>query len=85
MDRLEAQPAPVAGGRQARRLSHRPGWCEGEWACAHGLCPVRAVRLWVRAAQAAHLPRLRCPLCLRALVFRRWRAALCLAARGGKS
>jgi hypothetical protein len=46
--------------------------CAGEWACVHGPCPVRAVRLRVRAAKARHLPRLRCPLCLRTLEFRRW-------------
>ncbi len=48
---------------------------EGEWTCAHGPCPVRTVRLRVQAAPAAHLPRLRCPLCLRTLEFRRWLAA----------
>ncbi len=50
---------------------YRQGDCVGEWVCAHGPCPVRAVRLCVRAAQAAGLPRLRCPLCLRTLEFRR--------------
>lgn len=45
---------------------------EGEWTCGHGPCPVRQVRLRVRSPFDAHLPRLRCPLCLRTLVFRRW-------------
>ncbi len=58
------------------RLRRPADGCAGEWACAHGPCPVRAVRLRVRAAQAAGLPRLRCPLCLRALEFRRWLPAV---------
>jgi hypothetical protein len=54
------------------RLGRPADGCAGEWACAHGPCPVRAVCLRLRAAAAARLPRLRCPLCLRTLEFRRW-------------
>lgn len=45
---------------------------EGEWMCEHSPCPVRGVRLRVKAFHHRHLPRLRCPLCLRTLVFRHW-------------
>jgi hypothetical protein len=62
----------VDARRLARLLAALAPDREGEWVCAHGPCPVRRVRLRVRAAQAAHLPRLRCPLCLRVLEFRRW-------------
>ena len=49
-----------------------PSCFEGEWLCEHSPCPVRAVRLRVKAFHHEHLPRLRCPLCLRTLVFRHW-------------
>ncbi len=39
---------------------------------AHAPCPVRAVRVRVKAHFHKHLPRLRCPLCLRTLDFRCW-------------
>lgn len=55
----------------ADRPEH-PSCFEGEWVCSHTLCPVRAVRLRVKAYHHAHLPRLRCPLCLRLLDFRHW-------------
>jgi len=55
----------------ADRPDH-PSCFEGEWVCSHTLCPVRAVRLRVKAYHHAHLPRLRCPLCLRHLDFRHW-------------
>jgi hypothetical protein len=41
----------------------------GEWACHRGLCPVRTVRLRLAAVPPLRLPRLRCPVCLRALEF----------------
>src|SRR5579875_1791350 len=47
-----------------------PTCYEGEWVCSHGPCPVRSVRLRVKAFYHQHLPRLRCPLCLRTLDFR---------------
>jgi hypothetical protein len=49
-----------------------PSCFEGEWVCEHTLCPVRTVRLRVKAFHHQHLPSLRCPLCLRTLVFRHW-------------
>ncbi|MHB1421772.1 MAG: hypothetical protein ACYC3I_00975 [Gemmataceae bacterium] len=49
-----------------------PTCYEGEWMCSHAPCPVRAVRLRVKALFHRHLPLLRCPLCLRTLVFRHW-------------
>jgi hypothetical protein len=49
-----------------------PTCFEGEWVCEHTLCPVRMVRLRVKAFHQQHLPQLRCPLCLRTLVFRHW-------------
>jgi hypothetical protein len=55
----------------ANRPDH-PSCYEGEWVCSHTLCPVRAVRLRVKAYHHTHLPRLRCPLCLRHLDFRHW-------------
>lgn len=55
----------------ADRPGH-PTCYEGEWVCPHGPCPVRSVRLRVKAFFHEHLPRLRCPLCLRLLDFRHW-------------
>jgi hypothetical protein len=55
----------------ADRPDH-PSCYEGEWVCSHTLCPVRVVRLRVKAYHHTHLPRLRCPLCLRHLDFRHW-------------
>jgi hypothetical protein len=55
----------------ADRPDH-PSCFKGEWVCSHTLCPVRTVRLRVKAYHHAHLPRLRCPLCLRLLEFRHW-------------
>jgi hypothetical protein len=55
----------------ADRPDH-PSCFEGEWVCSHTLCPVRTVRLRVKAYYHKHLPRLRCPLCLRHLDFRHW-------------
>lgn len=55
-----------------------PTCYEGEWDCEHSLCPVRMVRLRVKAMFHQHLPRLRCPLCLRTLVFRNWLHVLTL-------
>lgn len=49
-----------------------PSCFEGEWVCDYTLCPARVVRLRVKAMHHQHLPRLRCPLCLRMLVFRHW-------------
>jgi hypothetical protein len=49
-----------------------PSCFEGEWVCSHSPCPVRAVRVRVKAFFHEHLPRLRCPLCLRQLDFRHW-------------
>jgi hypothetical protein len=49
-----------------------PTCYEGEWTCPHTLCPVRSVRVRVKAHFYKHLPRLRCPLCLRTLDFRCW-------------
>jgi hypothetical protein len=49
-----------------------PTCFEGEWVCPHAPCPVRAVRVRVKAQFYRHLPRLRCPLCLRQLDFRCW-------------
>jgi hypothetical protein len=49
-----------------------PSCYEGEWVCPHSPCPVRAVRVRVKAFFHEHLPRLRCPLCLRRLDFRHW-------------
>jgi hypothetical protein len=49
-----------------------PTCYEGEWVCSHALCPVRMIRLRVKALFHQHLPRLRCPLCLRTLDFRHW-------------
>jgi hypothetical protein len=49
-----------------------PSCYEGEWVCSHSPCPVRAVRVRVKAFFHKHLPRLRCPLCLRQLDFRHW-------------
>ncbi|MGH7225373.1 MAG: hypothetical protein ACRELF_19300 [Gemmataceae bacterium] len=49
-----------------------PTCYEGEWICEHGPCPIRMVRLRVKALHHKHLPRLRCPLCLRTLTFRHW-------------
>ncbi len=51
---------------------------EGEWVCSHWPCPVRSVRLRVKAMLHQQLPRLRCPLCLRALDFRHWLNAAAL-------
>jgi hypothetical protein len=45
---------------------------EGEWVCSHTPCPVRTIRLRVKAFFHQHLPRLRCPLCLRMLDFHHW-------------
>lgn len=55
-----------------------PTCYEGEWVCGHGPCPVRAVRLRVKAHYHQHLPRLRCPLCLRTLDFRHWLTVIAL-------
>lgn len=63
-DRIYAEVA-------AEKPDH-PSCFEGEWVCDHTLCPVRAVRLRVKAFHHLHLPQLRCPLCLRTLVFRHW-------------
>ncbi len=49
-----------------------PACFEGEWTCPHAPCPVRTIRLRVKAFFHEHLPRLRCPLCLRTLEFRHW-------------
>jgi hypothetical protein len=49
-----------------------PSCFEGEWVCPNSPCPVRVVRLRVKALYHQHLPRLRCPLCLRTLDFRHW-------------
>jgi hypothetical protein len=49
-----------------------PSCYEGEWVCPHAPCPVRAVRVRVKAFFHRHLPRLRCPLCMRTLDFRHW-------------
>lgn len=49
-----------------------PTCYEGEWICGHGPCPIRMVRLRVKAFYHRHLPRLRCPLCLRTLTFCQW-------------
>lgn len=57
--------------RESDQPDH-PSCYEGEWVCSHSPCPVRAVRLRVKALFHQHLPRLRCPLCLRTLVFRHW-------------
>jgi hypothetical protein len=61
----------------AAKLSH-PSCYEGEWVCSHGPCPVRSVRLRVKAFYHQHLPRLRCPLCLRTLDFRHWLTVIAL-------
>ncbi len=61
----------------AERPGH-PDCYEGEWVCAHAPCPVRAVRLRVKAYYHARLPRLRCPLCLRTLDFRHWLTIIAL-------
>ena len=61
----------------ADRPDH-PSCFEGEWVCSHTLCPVRTVRLRVKAYYHNHLPRLRCPLCLRQLDFRHWLAVIAL-------
>lgn len=55
-----------------------PACYEGEWVCSHAPCPVRMVRLRVKALFHEHLPRLRCPLCLRTLDFRHWLNILAL-------
>jgi hypothetical protein len=55
-----------------------PTCYEGEWVCSHGPCPVRSVRLRVKAFYHQHLPRLRCPLCLRTLDFRHWLTVIAL-------
>ncbi|HTU23058.1 MAG TPA: hypothetical protein VMG10_33795 [Gemmataceae bacterium] len=55
----------------ADRPDH-PTCYEGEWLCSHAPCPVRMVRLRVKALFHQHLPQLRCPLCLRTLEFRSW-------------
>jgi hypothetical protein len=55
-----------------------PTCYEGEWVCSYGPCPMRKVRLRVKAFYHQHLPRLRCPLCLRTLVFRHWLTILVL-------
>jgi hypothetical protein len=55
-----------------------PSCYEGEWVCSHTLCPVRTVRLRVKAYYHQHLPRLRCPLCLRQLDFRHWLTVIAL-------
>lgn len=49
-----------------------PSCFEGEWVCPNSPCPVRVVRLRVKALYHQHLPRLRCPLCLRTLDFCHW-------------
>jgi hypothetical protein len=49
-----------------------PSCYEGEWVCEHTPCPVRMVQLRIKAGYHEHLPRLRCPLCLRVLTFRHW-------------
>ena len=49
-----------------------PSFFEGEWVCPHALCPLRTLCLRVKAHYHQHLPRLRCPLCLRTLDFRHW-------------
>ncbi len=58
---------------------------EGEWMCSHWPCPVRSVRLRVKAMLHQHLPRLRCPLCLRALDFRHWLNPVALRAACGEN
>jgi hypothetical protein len=55
-----------------------PTCYEGEWVCDHAPCPVRGVRVRVKAFFHQHLPRLRCPLCLRQLDFRHWLSVICL-------
>jgi hypothetical protein len=55
-----------------------PTCYEGEWTCGHAPCPVRAVRVRVKAFFHEHLPRLRCPLCLRQLEFRCWLTLIAL-------
>ena len=55
-----------------------PSCYEGEWVCSHSLCPVRVVRLRVKALYHQHLPQLRCPLCLRTLDFRHWLTIIAL-------
>jgi hypothetical protein len=55
-----------------------PTCYEGEWVCSHAPCPVRMVRLRVKALYHQHLPLLRCPLCLRTLTFRQWLAIITL-------
>jgi hypothetical protein len=61
----------------AARPGH-PTCYEGEWVCPHTLCPVRSVRLRIKAHFHKHLPRLRCPLCLRTLDFRHWLTSIAL-------
>lgn len=55
-----------------------PTCFEGEWFCPHALCPVRTVRLRIKAHFHKHLPRLRCPLCLRTLEFQHWLTIIAL-------
>ncbi|HWG45795.1 MAG TPA: hypothetical protein VN688_23740 [Gemmataceae bacterium] len=55
-----------------------PTCYEGEWVCSHSPCPVRAVRVRVKAHFHKHLPRLRCPLCFRTLDFRHWLSLIAL-------
>lgn len=55
-----------------------PTCYEGEWVCPHPPCPVRAVRVRVKAFFHEHLPRLRCPVCLRTLDFRHWLTTIAL-------
>jgi hypothetical protein len=84
MDKRYRVVPPVEGIQAASALQDRiyteipaakpdhPTCYEGEWVCSHAPCPVRMVRLRVKALFHAHLPRLRCPLCLRTLDFRHW-------------
>jgi hypothetical protein len=59
----------------AARPEH-PASYEGAWVCPNVLCPVRVVCLRVKSCHPAHLPRLRCPLCHRALDFWHWVATI---------
>jgi hypothetical protein len=67
----EAHPGRLSVQVPAVRPEH-PTSYEGEWVCPNTLCPVRVVRLRVKSCHPSHLPRLRCPLCHRALDFWHW-------------
>jgi hypothetical protein len=57
--------------RAASRPDH-VSFFRGEWLCENGQCPAQEVRLHVKDLHHCLLPRLRCPLCLRQLIFRHW-------------